>query len=978
MKCENLNKFLTVLKKHVPKSAMSEIEKIHGTLSTAQDITDYIKAACQILSLTLTYDATLWSYAWDIWRDMLSNSNLDREEVLDVLNSLSARQFVKPADMCLIQSLFFLDFENFSEGARRAKDFLTLDKPTGQNYQALWARCLAAFAREKQALLLIGKECRLERAKKLLQEAIELNPQYADAWAQLGTIHMIQGNFSKAVTNCKKALELNHKCTVAYWGLSYIYLERGMPQDAEDAVREGLKFSSNNAGLISQLGCVQMAQGKYLSAISSFKDAISSEREVELWWENLGTAYEKTNQIELAEDAFIQATNCDHSYWPASESLIKLLLRHDISKAAKSLGHFLESSVRSANAAPVVIARNFIGVCNSEFLYEYNFVSQSDSGGILPGCGKHIVDRYLSCVWQSSIKALRIQEIDSATVAENLRCVCEVWCFYADRLENKQFVRGQLYAIKQNFMDAFPQEVNNAGFASIWPQIEAKIGTASDEEFILQILAQEPKLLEAAGKICSLSDVDSLRWQLLLDLGVHVHDYQREHKIKHLEKIYHCTELLKGYMVLHKLANPKIMKTVAGMKIRNSYVSSLPTQISKTAIAGLAACTESLPQNAVALNFFFLRRGLLGNMFLVFVLKPGQPPLLKIIKKSTGRLEKFQSAAADLKRIHQQVAIKPDKTLRVGEDFYDLLGLGQGKRRKVPHGTELIKLVAELEKKHLRQAYEAVLDGVIDIEELRGKDLYISPSPEMYDIPFHLLLRGDEFLNQIVNSATIVPIFSLQQYCHKEYSPGKNGLVLYLGEGWENQAKKRARNLLGWCNEVTHQKIDYESSESVSDTEMRIFHGELIRAITEFHKDTAHVHIIGENELYSTKGPNLHQFERYLYELPQRLPIDLLSLEACWGGTWSAPEDMMGLFVSFLASGVSHIIASPYSVIPDSTSGNLFDHIYRRKLKAENGNIGLQVASAIRDAAEEVRQAKPNCDDTIPTLWGAYQLYGTV
>ncbi len=86
----------------------------------------------------------------------------------------------------------------------------------------------------------------------------------------------------------------------------------------------------------------------------------------------------------------------------------------------------------------------------------------------------------------------------------------------------------------------------------------------------------------------------------------------------------------------------------------------------------------------------------------------------------------------------------------------------------------------------------------------------------------------------------------------------------------------------------------------------------------------------------------------------------------------------MGLFVSFLASGVSHIIASPYSMVPAATSGKLFEHIYAHPLETENGNTGLQMARAIRDAAEAVRLATLNSDDTIPTLWGALQLYGTI
>lgn len=436
-----------------------------------------------------------------------------------------------------------------------------------------------------------------------------------------------------------------------------------------------------------------------------------------------------------------------------------------------------------------------------------------------------------------------------------------------------------------------------------------------------------------------------------------------------MQRAHYYMELLKGHTILHKLADPRIMGTAIDPQKWNRYVSSLPVKVGQTATVDLEACTASLPENAIGLSFYFLRRPLLPDWLLAIMLTPGQDPRLKIVE-SEERLRSLQKVAARVKRVHHQVAVR-EKVPAIGRAFCELAG-----EKRELKGRELAEAVAEWEREELRQAYEAILKGVIDVEELRGKDLYISPAPEMYDIPFGLLLKGDEFLNSIVESVTVIPIFSLRQFERKGYFPDKEGVVLSLGEDWAGDTENRAKRLSfsGWCNGVPHQKIERGLSEFKGDA--RAKYNEWIRVMAEM----AMVHVIGHHHAsqwsHSTiQQPNLGQFGNYLYEALQKLSVGVLSLEACWGGTWSEPEDLMGLFVSFIASCVSHVIASPYSVVPACTSGRLFDRIYACPLESGNGSVGLQIARAVRDAAEQVRHASANFEDAIPTLWGALQLY---
>ncbi len=569
--------------------------------------------------------------------------------------------------------------------------------------------------------------------------------------------------------------------------------------------------------------------------------------EKELAWHNLGVAYEDVGWNDPAVEAYRTSISLDSRRRLASLNLIRLFLKTwGFTYAAQELRKYLVCQIERAKDAPLSVARDFKHVVHAEILMRYDLVVHSYLANKPPGSGKHVVDQYLMTVQESLIDGLKTGQMQPSEIITNLLYIGALWCLYGRRLSQKGFTRERLYAIKRD-LDGFPRESQMFGFASAWPELEARMEKTTQEEVAQEMIDQESKWLEVAGQRRKQGEVEDLRWRLLGNLWVHEFEYQHEQQAEqqreHMERVHYYMELLRGHTVLHKLADPEILGTMIDTKKWNSWIDSLPVDIHKTPIIDLKACTESLPQNAVGLSFYFLRRELIDDRFLVIVLKSGQVPYLKTVKIGK-RLEKFQKAAMRLKQIHHQVALRP-KVEGIGEHFYDLLGVEKSKRKKELKGRELIRAVAEWEKKELHQAYKAILDGVIDIEELRGKDLYVSPSPEMYDIPFGLLMKGNEFLNQVVNSITIAPIFSLRQFQKANYISDKDGLILCLYERFEGEAEKRTESLSGsWCNGLPHQKIEHDLSESTFKGDVNIKYDEWFKAIVEVGK----AHIIGHHD----------------------------------------------------------------------------------------------------------------------------------
>ena len=86
----------------------------------------------------------------------------------------------------------------------------------------------------------------LAEMKSDLQRAITLDPTFADAYSVLGFANMFEGDYAAAVTNCKKAAELNPRNELYDLNLARAYLATGQAVEAK-ALLDKLKDSSDQS-----------------------------------------------------------------------------------------------------------------------------------------------------------------------------------------------------------------------------------------------------------------------------------------------------------------------------------------------------------------------------------------------------------------------------------------------------------------------------------------------------------------------------------------------------------------------------------------------------------------------------------------------------------------------------------------------------------------------------------------------------------
>lgn len=102
----------------------------------------------------------------------------------------------------------------------------------------------------------------LERAEFEFKTAIELAPEYIEAFNNLGIVYKIKGNLPDAEANFKRAIELDKEYTQAYSHLGAVYLAEGKIDDAIDIIKKGLKRDSTVADAHYNLGLAYIEKTK--------------------------------------------------------------------------------------------------------------------------------------------------------------------------------------------------------------------------------------------------------------------------------------------------------------------------------------------------------------------------------------------------------------------------------------------------------------------------------------------------------------------------------------------------------------------------------------------------------------------------------------------------------------------------------------------------------------------------------------------
>ena len=190
-------------------------------------------------------------------------------------------------------------------------------------------------------------------ARRLCEKALDLDPNYATAWAMLGWAHhndvdVGMGNapeasreaaLGSAMDCAKKALGLDPSCADAYCLLGICHLSKGEHDQAIAMSEKAVELAPNHAENLAVSAVVQNKSGRPERSLELIRKAMRLCPVYPSWflWV-LGTAYRLTGQTDRAIGAFEAAIKLTADYLAPHVGLVSTLGEIGREKDAKASG----------------------------------------------------------------------------------------------------------------------------------------------------------------------------------------------------------------------------------------------------------------------------------------------------------------------------------------------------------------------------------------------------------------------------------------------------------------------------------------------------------------------------------------------------------------------------------------------------------------------------------------------------------------
>ena len=124
-----------------------------------------------------------------------------------------------------------------------------------------------------------------KKARDCYEKAIEINPNYAEAYYNLGVIFGVLGEYQKAKDCFEKAIQLNPGLVNARNNLGALFNLLGEHQKAIGCFEKVIEINPNHANAYSNLGLEFVELGEHQKAKDCFEKAIKiNPNHVDTYW----------------------------------------------------------------------------------------------------------------------------------------------------------------------------------------------------------------------------------------------------------------------------------------------------------------------------------------------------------------------------------------------------------------------------------------------------------------------------------------------------------------------------------------------------------------------------------------------------------------------------------------------------------------------------------------------------------------------
>jgi TolB-like protein len=187
----------------------------------------------------------------------------------------------------------------------------------------------------------------LLKAIEAFNQAVEIDPAYAPAWAEMADTYIWVGSSEKfsleegyalADQAIEKAISIDPDYAFAYYvrGISWIFTKREFNRGIED-FKHALELEPDNAFLIAAMGKGAFVTGQFDLAIAQYQLALALEPVVPEFYWFIGKAYLSSGRLDEAEASFRKLLDLSPDSYGSFDLWETLFLKGELEAALAQL-----------------------------------------------------------------------------------------------------------------------------------------------------------------------------------------------------------------------------------------------------------------------------------------------------------------------------------------------------------------------------------------------------------------------------------------------------------------------------------------------------------------------------------------------------------------------------------------------------------------------------------------------------------------
>jgi tetratricopeptide (TPR) repeat protein len=181
-------------------------------------------------------------------------------------------------------------------------------------------RCADADYRTGAALSRLG---RVQDAIGHFEQALRLNPEYAEAHNNLGVALLAQGRRQEAIGHWEQALRINPDLAEAHFNLGLAFVGQDRLHEAITCYEQALRIKPDYAEAHFNLGSALVRLGRQREAIEHWEQALRIKPDFVEAHYNLGVALEQAGRRQDAIQHYQQALRIEPDLVPAQKALAR-------------------------------------------------------------------------------------------------------------------------------------------------------------------------------------------------------------------------------------------------------------------------------------------------------------------------------------------------------------------------------------------------------------------------------------------------------------------------------------------------------------------------------------------------------------------------------------------------------------------------------------------------------------------------------